>query len=118
MTANEFRRIALGHEGVVEGAHMRHPDFRLKGKIFATLNEDQTRGMVALTPAQQAEVLREHPQMFAPASGAWGRQGCTMVELTAADAEVVGEAMTLAWRGAAAKATKARAGKSVRARRR
>jgi len=81
---------------------MNHPDFRAHGKIFATLTEDAKRGMVKLTPEQQSTCIREHPDMFTPASGAWGRQGCTMVELKAADAEAVGEAMTLAWKNSAA----------------
>ena len=100
MTATTFRRIALGLSGATEGAHMNHPDFRAGGKIFATLNEDQTRGMVKLAPEQQAAFLRDYPAMFAPASGAWGQQGCTMVDLRAADEEMVGETMTLAWRNA------------------
>jgi len=77
---------------------MGHADFRAGGKkIFATLNAEETRGMVSLTPEQQAEFLLSHPAMFAPASGAWGLNGATMVELAHADPEVVGEAMTLAW---------------------
>src|SRR5262245_10033681 len=98
MTASEFRRMAVSMPGAVEGAHMGHADFRAGGKkIFATLNAEETRGMVSLTPEQQAEFLLSHPAMFAPASGAWGLNGATMVELAHADPEVVGEAMTLAW---------------------
>jgi YjbR len=97
MTQNEFRRIALGMQNAVEGAHMGHPDFRVNGRIFATLHPDGKQGMVKLTPDQQAEFLRGAPATFSPASGAWGRQGCTMVLLAAADEATVGEAMTLAW---------------------
>jgi len=101
MKAAEFRRMALALQDVVEGAHMGHPDFRAAGKkIFATLNADETRGMVSLTPEQQRDVMREYPAMFVPASGAWGVQGATMVELRQAKAEAVGEAMTLAWQRA------------------
>ena len=102
--AAEFRRMALALRDVVEGSHMGHPDFRAGGtKIFATLNADQTRGMVSLAPDQQKEFMREHPAMFTPASGAWGVQGATMVELSHADSEVVGEAMTYAWQRAMAR---------------
>jgi hypothetical protein len=97
MTAKTFRRIALGFDGAVEGAHMGHPDFRAGGKIFATLHTGDKTGMVKLTPEQQAEFVRSHPDAFAPESGAWGRQGCTRVHLGEADEDVVGEAMTLAW---------------------
>jgi hypothetical protein len=101
VTPNQFRRIALGMSGAVEGSHMAHPDFRANGKIFATLYPDNKSGMVKLTPEQQEAFMRENPGMFAPASGAWGRQGCTTVMLAAADEATVGEAMTLAWQATA-----------------
>ena len=98
MTAAQFRRIAMGLDGAVEGSHMSHPDFRAaNGRIFATLNEDQTRGMAALTPEQQSDLMARAPAVFVPAAGAWGRGGSTMIVLQAADAELVGEAVTMAW---------------------
>jgi len=84
----------------VEGSHMAHPDFRVGGRIFATLQPDGKRGMVKLTPDQQHEVIASSPSTFEPASGAWGRQGCTMVRLDAIDESTLGEAMTLAWQNA------------------
>jgi hypothetical protein len=102
MTSAHFRRIALGLQGAIESAHMGHPDFRVNGRIFATLTTDIGQGMVKLTPEQQALAFDAHAGMFRPANGAWGRQGCTMVDLASADAEIVGEAMTLAWRNAIA----------------
>ncbi len=98
MTANDFRRIALGMTDAVEAEHMGHPDFRVRKKIFATLHADMAWGMVKLTPDQQADFLREHPAAFKPENGAWGRQGCTAVRLDAVDEETLGEALTLAWR--------------------
>ena len=99
MTARQFRRIALGMEGAVEGSHMGHPDFRAaNGKIFATLTEDETRGMASLTPDEQFEFMKRAPDVFVPAAGAWGRQGSTMIVLAKADEEMVGEAVTLAWK--------------------
>ena len=98
MTAGQFRRIVLGLDGVVEASHMSHPDFRAaNGRIFATLNEDQTRGMASLTPDQQADFIARAPGIFVPAAGAWGRGGSTMIELKRANAEIVGEAVTMAW---------------------
>jgi hypothetical protein len=80
---------------------MGHADFRLHGgRIFATLNADETRGMVALTPEVQKQFVARYPTMFTPASGAWGVSGSTMVELSAADPEAVGEALTSAWQRA------------------
>jgi hypothetical protein len=101
--AVDFRRIALAMEGAVEGAHMGHPDFRVNNAIFATLHPDRKFGMVALTPDQQGQFVRDTPAAFAPESGAWGRAGCTSVRLDAVDEETLGEAMTLAWRNATAK---------------
>lgn len=105
MDADRFRRIALGIKEAVEGAHMGHPDFRVNGRIFATLHADQQWGMVKLTPDQQREFVRNHPGVFVPENGAWGLQGCTAVRLAAADEDTLGEAMTLAWRNTAAKGT-------------
>jgi hypothetical protein len=105
VTPNQFRKIALGFDGAVEASHMNHPDFRAaNGKIFATLNEDLTRGMAALTPEQQAEMIERAPEVFVPAAGAWGRGGSTMIVLAKAEQEIVGEALTLAWKSASAKA--------------
>ena len=97
MNSNGFRRVALAMEGAIEGSHMAHPDFRVNGRIFATIHPDNKRGMVALTPDQQQEFMGAHPGVFEPASGAWGRGGSTMVRLDAVDTETLGEAMTLAW---------------------
>lgn len=97
MTPDNFRRIALKMSDATEGAHMGHPDFRANGKIFATLYPDGASGMVKLTPDQQQDFLRADALAFTPASGAWGRQGCTTVRLDSVEEDMLGEAMTLAW---------------------
>ena len=97
MTADDFREIALSMNGATEGSHMGHPDFRANGRIFATLHPGDQKGMVKLAPEEQRQFMREHPQMFAPSSGAWGRQGCTNVRLAVADRAIVRGAMVLAW---------------------
>ena len=107
LTHDDFRRIALALDGVVEGAHMGHPDFRAHGRIFATLHADLLHGMVNLTPEQQARFMEDHPG-FTPESGAWGRQGCTRVTLAVVDEETLGEALTLAWQNAEAKRPRTR----------
>jgi hypothetical protein len=112
MTAAGFRRIALALEGVTEGAHMNHPDFRLNGKIFATLHADLKHGMVKLTPDQQQALVRGAPAAFSPEAGAWGRAGCTKVMLKAVDEETLGEALTLAWREVWVKRSKKKAQKA------
>ena len=97
ITMKDFRRVALGMDGAVEGAHMGHPDFRANGRIFATIQSAE-RGMVKLTPEQQARFVEDDPQAFVVETGAWGRQGCTRVIFATVDQESVDEAMTLAWR--------------------
>jgi hypothetical protein len=104
MTVNQFRRIALSLPGVEERRHMAHPDFRVGGKIFATLGyPDKSWGMVKLTPEQQRMFVPAHPHIFEPAPGAWGWQGSTLVRLKPANADIVHEAMTAAWLGRAPK---------------
>lgn len=100
MNAEGFRRIALGMKDAVEGAHMEHPDFRLDGKIFATIHPDHQFAMVKLTPDQQQEFIRENPASFAPENGGWGRAGCTRVRLDSVDEDTLGAAVTLAWQNA------------------
>jgi hypothetical protein len=97
MAPDKFRRIALSMAGAAEGAHMNHPDFRANGKIFATIYPDGQRGMVKLTAEQQQDFIGADSEAFEPASGAWGRQGCTTVRLALVDEDKLGEAMTLAW---------------------
>jgi len=97
LTPDQFRGLALAMDHASESAHMGHPDFRANGRIFATLHPGNESGMVKLTPEQQQEFLREGPDAFVPASGVWGRQGCTTVNLAAVDEDMLGEAITLAW---------------------
>ena len=104
MTAAEFRRIALSMPQTSESAHMNHPDFRVDGKIFATLGyPDKDHGMVILPPEEQERFVRTLPMAFAPAKGAWGRQGSTCVRLEAVDGPTLQRAMEIAWRQRATK---------------
>ena len=107
MTADEFRHMALDIPDAVEQAHMGHPDFRLGGKIFASLGApDDDWGMVKLTPEQQASFIDQKPKMFQPASGAWGRQGCTSVHLTSATKTLLRSALLAASKNVALKKPK------------
>lgn len=103
MTTDDFRDLALSLPGAEEMSHMNHPDFRVGGKIFATLSPAEDRGMVKLTPDQQEQFLNDEPQEFEPASGAWGRGGATMVKLRGARTESVERALIAAWRNTAPK---------------
>jgi hypothetical protein len=102
MTADQFRRLALGLPGVIEKAHMGHPDFRVGGKIFATLGApDDAWGMLKLTPEQQRRFVCDTPKVFVPVKGAWGKQGCTNVCLKLATKALVSTALVTAWRNRA-----------------
>jgi hypothetical protein len=101
MTVDDFRAIALSFPETEERSHMNHPDFRVGGKIFATISSDGRRGMVKLKPDQQEYMLRASENVFEPASGAWGRGGATMIELEFADEKVVRSALNAAWRNMA-----------------
>jgi hypothetical protein len=104
MTAADFREIALSFPEAVEHAHMNHPDFRVRGKIFATLGyPDDSHAMVKLTPEQQHDYLKSEPNVFAPSKGAWGRGGSTIVKLKAAKKTSLRTALAAAWRNAAPK---------------
>ena len=105
MTANAFRQIALSLPEAVESAHMNHPDFRVHGKIFATLGHpDAAHGVVKLTPAQQKALIGSSPGVFTPAAGAWGKRGMTTIRLREADASIVRRAIEQAWCNTAPKA--------------
>ena len=104
MTADDFRQIALSLPEALESAHMDHPDFRVRGKIFATLGyPDQGWGMVKLTPEQQTSLVRAEPAVFVPAKGAWGRRGSTIVRLDTVDQVTLSGALVAAWRNVAPK---------------
>jgi hypothetical protein len=100
MTAKEFRRVALSFPGAVEKTHVGHPDFRVDGKIFATLGyPDPEHSVVMLTPEVQQRFVTDYPAVFSPANGAWGRRGSTVVLLKVAKVETVRSAMETAWKG-------------------
>jgi hypothetical protein len=104
MTPNEFRELALSFPEAIESAHMHHPDFRVGGRIFATLGyPDEHAAMVKLSPEEQNEFVRTSPGVFTPVKGAWGRQGATNINLPAAKIKIVHEALTAAWRNTAPK---------------
>jgi hypothetical protein len=102
MTANEFRRMALAFPETAEHAHMDHPDFRVRGKIFATIGYPvKGWGMVKLTPEQQHYFSKADPAVFVPVKGAWGRRGATSVHLRTVRKAILERAISAAWRNTA-----------------
>jgi len=104
VTAEDFRRMALGFPEAEERSHMDHPDFRVRGKIFATLSYPEAGwAMVKLTPEQQDNYVRADSAVFQPVTGGWGRRGATSVRLRAARKVMVRRALAEAWRNSAPK---------------
>src|SRR5437870_6933488 len=109
MTADEFRKMALEIPASVERSHMNHPDFRIAGKIFASLGVPaENWGMVKLTPEQQRTFIEKAPEVFRPSSGAWGRQGYTNVYIASAKASIVNTALDAAAKNVASRVKKKR----------
>src|SRR5271170_7017256 len=99
MDAADFRRLALQLEGTEEGSHMGAADFRVGGRIFATLaSQDQGYGNLMLSPEQQAAFLGDQPDLFLPVFGGWGRMGATHIRLAAANEDVLAGALRTAWK--------------------
>jgi hypothetical protein len=115
MNAADFRRIALSLPGAEESSHMGSADFRVGGRIFATLaSETQGYGNLMLTPEQQADFVGEQPQVFVPIAGGWGRMGMTHIRLAAATEDVLRGALRAAWKLRAEKNAKASSRKKTR----
>jgi hypothetical protein len=104
MTAAGFRRIALSLTEVVEGSHFGSADFRVGGKIFATLSlEKEGYGVLLLTPEQQAGMVEDLSEVFSPVPGGWGQKGATRVRLAKVTADLLEAALRTAWRRRAPK---------------
>ena len=104
MKTEQFRRMVLGMPEASEQEHMGHPDFRVGGKIFATIDYPEPGwAMVKLTPEQQHEFVTAQPEVFQPVKGGWGRQGSTSIRLRAATQKKIRAAVDLAWHNAAPK---------------
>ena len=99
MHAADFRRIALSLEGAEEGSHMGAADFRVGGRIFATLaSQKEGYGNLMLTPELQAEFVEEAPDIFLPIHEGWGRMGMTHIRLAKANEDVLTGALQAAWK--------------------
>jgi hypothetical protein len=114
MDVKDFRRIALSFEGAEESSHMGQPDFRVDGKIFATLaSAHEGYGNLKLTPDQQHEFVQEMPDIFIPIRGGWGRMGMTHIKLDAATEDLLTRALRTAWKLRSEKNAKSRGKKQV-----
>jgi hypothetical protein len=98
ITSADFRRIALRLPEAVEGSHFGQADFRVGGKIFATLAlEAEGYGVLLLTAEQQAGMVEDEPEIFSPVPGGWGRKGATRVRLAKVVPDILEGALQTAW---------------------
>jgi hypothetical protein len=104
MKVADFRKMALGMPGAEEGSHFGNADFRVEGKIFATLSlAREGYGVLLLTPEQQAGMVGDAPEIFSPVPGGWGKKGSTRVRLENVKADILEAALRLAWKKRAPK---------------
>lgn len=104
MTPDDFRRLALQLPEAVEQEHGKHPDFRVRGKVFATLGwPNEEWGVVRLSPDEQELRISAQPRVFEPVAGAWGRRGYTKIRLSEASELDLRSALHAAWRNLAPK---------------
>jgi hypothetical protein len=96
---DDFRRIALSLPGAEESSHMGAADFRVDGRIFATLaSAKEGYGNLMLTLEQQRAFVEELPEVFLPIKGGWGRMGMTHIRLAVAHEDVMTGALHTAWK--------------------
>jgi len=115
MTASDFRRIALSFPGTEESSHMGAADFRVGGRIFATLAMVKLGyGNLFLTPEIQAGFLADAPEIFLPIHGGWGRMGMTHIRLREAGEDILTGALQTAYKLRAEKNAKPSAKKSAK----
>jgi hypothetical protein len=104
VTANDFQRIALSLPETAQGQHFGNMDFRVDGKIFATLSlVKEGFGVLLLSPEQQAGMIEDEPKIFSPVPGGWGRKGSTRVLLAKVPRDILEAALRSAWRRKAPK---------------
>jgi len=99
MKIQDFRRVALSFPGAEEGSHMGAVDFRVGGRIFATLaSAKQGYGNLILTLEHQTAFVEDMPDVFLPVPGGWGRMGATHLRLEVVSEDVLHGALQTAWK--------------------
>lgn len=117
MNVDDFRQMALSLDGAEESSHMGAPDFRVGGRIFATLAmQDQGYGNLMLTPELQQALIAEAPDVFLPVHGGWGRMGITHIRLAQATPQQLIRGLHLAWKLRVEKNNRSRSSKPKRGR--
>jgi hypothetical protein len=117
MDAEDFRQMALSFDGAEEGSHMGAADFRVGGRIFATLAMQHLGyGNLMLSPALQQALIALAPDVFLPIPGGWGKMGCTHIRLADASVQQMLKGLELAWNLRIERNSKPRSSRSRRRR--
>lgn len=98
ITAQTFRKLALTFEEVEELPHFDKTSFRVKKKIFATLNEKQQRATLKLSEKDQSIFsLYGDKRAVYPVPNKWGKQGWTQFLLNEMEEEFLNDALVAAY---------------------
>lgn len=97
ISATTFRKTANSFEQVTEEPHFNKISFRIKGKIFATLDPLTNQATLKLAVADQSVYCLIQPAFAGPETGAWGKQGWTFIDLRKAPKQLVVEALNKAF---------------------
>jgi hypothetical protein len=98
VTPADFRRLALSLPDTAEGSHFQVADFRVDGKIFATLAYQKDGcGVLLLTREQQDGMILDAPTTFLPVPNKWGEKGATLVRLGKVKPDILEGALRTAW---------------------
>lgn len=92
-----FRKWALSFPEVTEEPHFEKTSFRIKMKIFATIDEKNNRASIKLSVIDQDIFSAADKQIIFPVANKWGKQGWTIIELSKVDKELGKAALLTAY---------------------
>ena len=92
-----FRTLALSFDEAEELPHFEKTSFRIKKKIFATLDEKKNHAVVKLSLIDQSVFSDSNKEVIYALSNKWGKQGWTLIELAKVEEETLVDALTTAY---------------------
>lgn len=108
ITAETFRAFALSLPETEEAPHFELTSFRLKKKIFATLNAAHQRATLRFTPELQDLFASVSKGAIYAVPNKWGKFGWTHINLETAEWELCQDAIQTSWWEVAPKALRAK----------
>jgi predicted DNA-binding protein (MmcQ/YjbR family) len=101
ITTQAFRKLAMSFPEALEQPHFHRTSFRVKKKIFATLDEREKRVVVKFSPVEQSVFIDAGKGTIYPVPGGWGRSGFTYVDLATVKKSMLADAVTASYRNVA-----------------